>query len=357
MKKRDQEAIELLGRLIATQSFSKEESETASIIENWLDQRGVHVNRSRNNVWAKNKYFSESKPTVLLNSHHDTVQPNVNYSLNPYEPKVLGDKLFGLGSNDAGGAVVGLLATFMEFYKRLDLKYNLLIAISAEEEISGDNGIGSLLPELPDISFAIVGEPTEMDLAIAEKGLMVIDGCAKGVSGHAAHDNIENPIYTAMEDVDWISNFNFDRSSNTLGAVKMSVSQINAGKQHNLIPGTCDFVVDVRVNDCYSNKEVFEIIDAHTQSDLIPRSFRLNASSIDENHPIVKAGLALGRTTFGSPTLSDQALIDCPSLKIGPGKTERSHTADEFIYLHEIEQGIQTYIELIEKLNNYEIVG
>jgi acetylornithine deacetylase len=357
MKRNHEEAIELLKRLIATPSFSKEEEHTATIIENWLTERGVEVSRSNNNVWAKNKCFSMDKPTVLLNSHHDTVQPNVNYTLDPFDPKIEVDKLFGLGSNDAGGAVVSLLAAFKKFYLRTDLKYNLLIAITAEEEISGQNGIASLISELPEIEFAVVGEPTEMNLAIAEKGLLVIDACAHGVSGHAAHDNTENPIYNAMKDVEWISNFKFDRSSSLLGEVKMSVSQINAGKQHNLIPGRCDFVIDVRVNDHYSNKEVFEIIDTNTVGKLTPRSFRLNSSSIDENHRVVQAGVELGRATFGSPTLSDQALIACPSLKIGPGKTERSHTANEFIYLSEIEEGIEIYIELIEKLNSYEIVG
>ncbi|MFT5860610.1 MAG: acetylornithine deacetylase [Flavobacteriaceae bacterium] len=357
MKEHYQEALRLLKQLIATPSFSKEEDKTATIIADWLNERGVEVMQSNNNVWAKNEHFSYDKPTVLLNSHHDTVQANVNYSLDPFHPKEEDGKLFGLGSNDAGGAVVSLLATFMEFYSRIDLKYNLLIAITAEEEISGQHGIASLFSELPDIEFAIVGEPTEMNLAIAEKGLMVIDGCATGISGHAAHTNTENPIYTAMKDLEWISNFQFDRNSSALGKVKMSVSQINAGKQHNLIPGACDFVIDVRVNDQYSNQEVFEIINENTVSKLTPRSFRLNSSSIDQNHPIVLAGLALGKTTFGSPTLSDQALISCPSLKIGPGKTERSHTADEFIYLHEIKEGIEIYIELIEKLNSYEIVG
>ena len=357
MKQNCHEAIELLKLLIATSSFSREEDKTADIIKDWLIERRVDVRQSGNNVWAINKYFSSEKPTVLLNSHHDTVRPNVNYTVNPFVPKVENEKLFGLGSNDAGGAVVSLLATFMEFHSRMDLKYNLLIAITAEEEVSGENGIASVFSEFPEIEFAIVGEPTEMNLAIAEKGLMVIDGCAKGVSGHTAHDNTENPIYGAMKDIEWISNFSFERKSTMLGPVKMSVSQISAGKQHNLIPGTCEFVIDVRVNDRYTNQEVFAIIDSHTSSDLTPRSFRLNPSSIDENHPIVKAGLALGRSTFGSPTLSDQALMDCPSLKIGPGKTERSHTADEFIYLNEIEEGIEIYIELIEKLNSYEVVG
>ncbi len=357
MKQNYQEVVEFLKRLIEIRSFSREEDETATIIADWLNQHGVKVNRVKNNVWAKNKCFSNDKPTILLNSHHDTVQPSVNYTMNPFDPKVEDNKLFGLGSNDAGGAVVSLIATFMEFYSRSDLKYNLLIAITAEEEISGQNGIASLLSELPEIDFAIVGEPTEMNLAIAEKGLMVIDACAKGISGHAAHDNTQNPIYTAMKDIEWISNYNFERDSSMLGGVKMSVPQINAGKQHNLIPGACNYVIDVRVNDQYSNQEVFEIIDANTKSKLNPRSFRLNSSSIDENHPIVNAGLELGRTVFGSPTLSDQALMDCPSVKIGPGKTERSHTADEFIYLHEIEEGIEIYIELIEKLNSYEIMG
>ena len=351
------EAVELLKRLIAQPSFSKEEGDTATIIEDWLVERGVEVERSNNNVWAKNKWFSEHKPTMLLNSHHDTVRPNANYTLNPFDPMVNEGKLFGLGSNDAGGAVVSLLATFMHFYEQEDLQYNLLLAITAEEEISGKKGISSLYPELPVIDFALVGEPTEMNLAVAEKGLLVIDGCASGISGHAAHNNTENAIYKAIKDIEWISRFDFEQKSDSLGRVKMSVTQINAGQQHNLVPGACDYVIDVRVNDKYSNEQIFEIIDANTLSELTPRSFRLNSSSIDVNHPIVLAGLKLGRTVFGSPTLSDQALINCPSLKIGPGKTERSHTADEFIYLHEIEEGITIYIKLIEKINSYEIVG
>ena len=357
MKKREKEAISLLKQLIATPSYSKEEGQTATIIENWLKERGVEVKRSKNNVWTKNKYFSEEKPTILLNSHHDTVRPNVNYTLNPFEPKEENGKLYGLGSNDAGGAVVSLLATFMEFYLSKSLTFNLLVAITAEEEISGKNGIASLLTELPDIECAIVGEPTEMNLAIAERGLMVIDGSAKGKSGHAAHDNTINPIYLALKDIEWLSHFKFERSSHILGEVKMSVSQINAGKQHNIIPGKCDFVIDVRVNEKYSNQEVFDVINENTVSELTPRSFRLNSSSIDQNHPIVKAGIELNRKVFGSPTLSDQALMNCPSLKVGPGKTERSHTADEFIYLDEIEKGIHIYIELLKKLNSYEIVG
>ena len=349
-KERYTKAVELLKALIATPSFSGEEAQTAALIAGWFDQLDIPVERKDNNVWATNRYFDRRKPTILLNSHHDTVRPNKNYSRDPFEPTVEEGKLYGLGSNDAGGCVVALMALFVHYYQDKDLAYNLLIALTAEEENSGPKGLRGLLPELPEPVFAIVGEPTEMQLAVSEKGLLVIDGYAAGISGHAAHENTENAIYNAMQDIQWIRTYEFPKYSETLGKMKMSVTQINAGEQHNVIPGTCHFVVDVRLTDAYSNKEAFDLIDRHTQSRLVARSFKHNSSSIALDHPIVQQGLALGRKTYGSPTLSDQSALSCPSLKIGPGVSARSHTADEFIYVQEIEEGIDLYIQILEPL-------
>ncbi len=345
-----QEAFELLKKLIVTPSFSGEEDDTATHICSWFDEHKIPYNLHKNNVWATNKHFDKSKPTILLNSHHDTVKPNSGYTNNPFEAKLEDGKLYGLGSNDAGGCLVSLIALFTHFYASENLTYNLLIAATAEEESSGPNGLNSLLKIIPPIEFAVVGEPTQMNLAIAEKGLLVIDGYAPGVSGHAAHTNTNNAIYNALDDIQWIRNYSFPKVSDALGSVKMSVTQISAGSQHNVVPASCHFVMDVRVNEHYSNQEVFEIINAHTKSELKARSFRLNSSSIPENHPIVQAGIALGRNTYGSPTLSDQASLSCPSLKLGPGDSTRSHQANEFIYLHEIEEGIALYIKLFETI-------
>jgi len=343
-----EEAIALLKELIQTPSFSTEEDGTAAVIKEWLEGKGVRTYRSRNNIWAKNKYFDTGKPTILLNSHHDTVHPNKGYTRDPFEATVEGGKLFGLGSNDAGGALVCLLSTFVHFYEREDMAYNIIVAATGEEENSGEYGLKELIGELPPIDFAIVGEPTQMHLAVAEKGLLVIDGYAPGKSGHAAHENTENAIYNAIEDIQWIRNFNFAKVSNVLGKVKMSVCQIDAGKQHNVVPASAHFVIDVRVNEHYTNEEVFQKINEHTKSRLEARSFRLNSSAIPVGHPIVQAGVKLGRTTYGSPTLSDQAVLSCPSLKIGPGDTLRSHQADEFIYLRELKEGIDIYVGMLE---------
>ncbi|MCB9360338.1 MAG: M20 family metallo-hydrolase [Flavobacteriales bacterium] len=344
------ESISLLKALIKTSSISKEEGATAQIIKSWLSNYNIKPQTHKNNVWAVNKHFNPERPTILLNSHHDTVAPNSNYTKNPFNPIVEKGKLYGLGSNDAGGSLVALLAVFVHFYNQSNLNYNLVIAATAEEEISGVNGISSILSLLPPIDFAIVGEPTEMQLAIAEKGLLVIDGCTYGKSGHAANYNAINAIYQAIKDIDWIQNYEFKNASALLGKVKMTVTQINAGKQHNVVPGECHFTIDVRVNEHYTNEEVFEVIDQHTQSELKARSFRLNSSSIPVNHPFVKAGIKHKRTTYGSPTLSDQALLSCPSVKMGPGKSERSHTADEFIYLKEIEEGITIYKNILNEI-------
>ncbi len=343
-------AVELLKRLIQTPSFSKEEHETALLIEKWLNDNGITTNRKQNNIWATNKYFDPKKPNILLNSHHDTVKPNKAYTNNPFETIEKDGKLYGLGSNDAGGCLVSLMSLFVHFYEKKDLKYNLIIAATAEEEISGKNGIASLLDLLPPINFAVVGEPTEMQLAIAEKGLMVIDAYAPGVSGHAAHENTENAIYNALEDIDWIRNYEFPKVSEELGKIKASVTQVNAGSQHNVVPAECHFVIDVRVNEAYQNEEVFSIINQNTKSKMKARSFRLNSSSIVADHPIVKAGIALGRKTYGSPTISDQALLPCPSLKLGPGKSTRSHNANEFIKLSEIKEGINLYINIFNQI-------
>lgn len=343
-------AITLLHNLIQIPSFSGEEEDTASLISDWLENHGITFHRQANNIWATNDHCDPSKPTILLNSHHDTVRPNKAYTNDPFQAIIDGNKLYGLGSNDAGGCLVSLLASFAFFYRKENLKYNLLIAATAEEENSGPNGISSLLPNLPIIDFAIVGEPTEMQLAIAEKGLLVIDGYAPGKAGHAAHSNTDNAIYNALDDINWIRNYQFPKVSEVLGAVRMSVTQINAGQQHNQVPASCHFVVDVRVNEHYSNEEIYQYLNAHTRSELKARSFRLNSSSIPEGHPIVKAGIALGHQTYGSPTLSDQALLSCPSLKMGPGVSARSHSANEFVLLSEIGEGIKGYIELLEKI-------
>ena len=344
------EALALLKNLIATQSFSGEENETALLITQWFSNHDIKFERDKHNVWAKNKYFDATKKTILLNSHHDTVKPNKGYTKNPYNPEVSDGKLYGLGSNDAGGSLVSLLATFTYYYERNDLNYNMVMVASAEEESSGLNGLNSMLKIIPPIDFAIIGEPTLMQLAIAEKGLLVLDCEAKGTSGHAAHGIGDNAIYKAIEDIHWFQNFEFPKASEMLGKVKMTVTQINAGIQHNVIPATCNFVVDVRVTDAYSNQEVLEIVQSNVKCEVKARSLRLNSSSIPKNHPIVEAGIKLGRKTYGSPTLSDQSVLSCPSLKLGPGDSFRSHTADEFIYVNEIEEGIELYIKILNEI-------
>jgi acetylornithine deacetylase len=344
------EAIELLKKLISTQSFSGEENETALLIMQWFSHHEIKFDSDKHNVWAKNKYFDITKKTILLNSHHDTVKPNKAYSRDPLNAEVIDGKLYGLGSNDAGGSLVSLLATFTYFYNHKDLNYNIVIVASAEEENSGPNGLNSILKFIPEIDFAIVGEPTLMNLAIAEKGLLVLNCTAKGTSGHAAHGIGDNAILNAIEDIQWFQNFDFPKVSETLGKIKMTVTQIEAGSQHNVIPASCKYVVDVRVTDVYSNEEVLEIIQSNVKSEVCPRSLRLNSSSIPKDHKIVAAGIHLGRSTYGSPTLSDQAVLSCPSLKLGPGESLRSHTADEFIYVREIEEGIVLYIKILEEI-------
>src|SRR5690606_37266387 len=347
-KKRTEKAIELLYQLIAIQSFSSEEDKTADAIEQWFGEFNIPFKRVKNNVYAFYKYYDAKKPNLLLNSHHDTVKPNSAYTRDPYLPHVEDGKLFGLGSNDAGGCLVSLMATFTHFYTREDLSHSIIIVASAEDESSGPNGLNSMLPLLPEIAVAIVGEPTLMNLAIAEKGLVVFDGKVNGTPSHAAHPNDNNPIYNTIEVLQWFQNYHFPKVSEVLGEVKLTVTQIQGGSQHNVVPAHVDLVIDVRVNDCYTNKEIADILIEAAPCEVAPRSLRLNSSSIDKDHPLVRSGVALGRETYGSPTLSDQATLSCQSLKLGPGDSTRSHSADEFIYLSEIEEGVDLYIKILE---------
>ncbi len=345
------DAISLLKQLIETQSFSTEEDQTALHIETWLKRYNVDYKRTKNNVWAINKYFDKSKPTLLLNSHHDTVKPNSAYTKDPFKAIVEDGKLFGLGSNDAGGCLVSLIATFTYFYNQENLKYNLILVASAEEENSGPDGLNSMLKIIPKVDVAIVGEPTLMNLAVAEKGLVVFDAKVMGTPSHAAHPNDNNCIYNSIKVLQWFKDFKFEKGSEALGDVKLTVTQIKAGTQHNAVPADVDLVIDVRVNDAYTNAEIAEILQEKSPCDsIIPRSLRLNSSSIPMDHPLVVAGIEIGRTTYGSPTLSDQAVLSCPSLKLGPGDSTRSHSADEFIYINEIEEGIKIYVELLNRV-------
>jgi acetylornithine deacetylase len=345
------EVINLLKQLISIESFSKEEDKTAELIEQFFTQKGIKTNRLLNNIWVKNKFFDKSKPTILLNSHHDTVKPNKQYTRDPFSPDIEDGILYGLGSNDAGGPLISLAACFLHFYDNPNLNFNLIYAATAEEEISGNNGVEILLPELGEIYFGIVGEPTKMDIAIAEKGLFVIDCIAHGKSGHAAREEGENAIYKALKDIEWFQNYEFQNESEMLGKVKMTVSIINAGSQHNVVPGKCEFTVDIRTTDKYNNLEVLEIIKQNVSCEVIPRSTRLNPSYVSVEHPLVQAGIEIGRETYASPTTSDQALMPFNTFKMGPGDSARSHTADEFIHISEIEDGIDLYIQLLNTFN------
>jgi acetylornithine deacetylase/succinyl-diaminopimelate desuccinylase-like protein len=346
----DEIAINLLEQLIAIPSFSKEEDKTAIVLEGFFKQQNVPSERKGNNVWVRNKHFNATLPTILLNSHHDTVRPNTAYTRDPFKAEIVDEKLYGLGSNDAGGPLVCLIAAFLHFYPAQNLKYNLIFAATAEEEISGTGGIESIWDLLPKIDFAIVGEPTLCNMAIAEKGLMVLDCIAKGRAGHAAREEGVNAIYEALEDIHWIRNFRFPKVSDTLGHIKMTVTIINAGRQHNVVPAECHFTIDVRVTEQYSLEEVLDIIKKHVKSEVTPRSLRMRSSGIDSDHPLVIAAKKLNLELYGSPTTSDQALIPVPSVKIGPGDSARSHTADEFIYIAEIVKGIDTYIALLDEV-------
>jgi acetylornithine deacetylase len=345
-------AVDLLKQLIAIPSFSKEEDKTAACLQKFFQQKNIKANRYLNNVWATNKYFDDSKPTILLNSHHDTVKPNKGYTLNPFEPIEKEGKLFGLGSNDAGGPLVSLLATFVYFFEE-DIPFNIVFAATAEEEISGKNGVEIVLPQLPEIDCAIVGEPTLLNMAVAEKGLLVLDCIAHGKAGHAARNEGVNALYIAMKDIQWLSTFQFPKVSSLLGPVHIAVTSVNTeNKTHNVVPSECTFLVDIRVNELYSFEEIISTITKNIQSDIHPRSIRLKPSFINDDHPLVQSGMQLGISKYGSPTCSDMALMNFPSLKIGPGDSARSHSADEFIFVNEIKEGIKTYIEL---LKNYSI--
>src|SRR5688500_18308865 len=344
-------AIFLLKELIAIPSFSKEEDKTASIIEIFLQSYNIKTERHLNNVWARNKFFDESKPTILLNSHHDTVKPNKGYTLDPFSPIEKEGKLFGLGSNDAGGCLVSLIATFIHFYDKQNLNYNLILAATAEEEISGKNGVEALLPYLGKIDCGLIGEPTLLQMAVAERGLMVLDCTSNGRAGHAARNEGENSIYKAIKDVDWFQSFQLNKISDLLGASKMTVTVIETdNKAHNVVPSQCRFVVDVRINELYTFEEVLDIIKANVQSEVQPRSTRLRSTSISLDHALVKSGKSLGKHCYGSPTTSDKALMPFPALKIGPGDSARSHTADEYIFVDEIKEGIDFYIRLLGKV-------
>lgn len=340
----------LLKSLIAVPSFSKNEQDLAFLIRQFLDHSEIKYDIKNNNTWAKNLHWKDRLPVILLNSHIDTVQPASGYTRDPFSPDVENGILYGLGSNDAGGALVTLLAVFMHFNQNGNLPFNLIYAATAEEEISGTNGLASILDELGPLDLAIVGEPTQMQLAIAEKGLMVLDCTAHGKSGHAAREEGENAIYKAIADIEKLRNYRFEKTSDILGAVKMSVTIINAGTQHNVVPDTCSFTVDVRTNEYYSNQEAFAIIDELIDSEVKPRSFRLNSSGISADHPIVQRGIKLGLSYYGSPTTSDQAVIPYPSVKIGPGDSARSHTANEYILISEIEKGFRIYLDLLTDL-------
>jgi len=345
-----QQAIDLLKELIAIPSYSREEKKAADALHQYIESLGYLVHRKDNNSWLMSPGFDTNKPTILLNSHIDTVKAVNAWTIDPFSPIEKDGKLYGLGSNDARASLVSLLHVFFILTEKAQ-SYNLIFAASAEEEVSGTNGMESLLKELPKIDVAIVGEPTSMQMAVAEKGLMVLDCTTYGKAGHAARDEGENAIYKALQEIEWFKKYRFSKVSETLGEVKMNVTMINAGTQHNVVPDTCTFVVDVRSNECYTNEELLKEIKAKVQCEVEARSTRLNSSSIDDKHPLVLRGKELGLTTFGSPTLSDQALMPFPSLKIGPGESARSHTADEFIYLNEIEEAMKIYIELLDGLH------
>lgn len=360
------DAIGLLKRLIEIPSFSREENGTASVLEEFFTSKDIKPLRCGNNIYTIGQDYDLKKPSILLNSHHDTVKPNKGYTNDPFKAIEKDGKLFGLGSNDAGASLVALIATFLFYYQKPSKNYNLVFAATAEEEISGTGGIEMLLQDEgfrkytceqfvgagnDNKCFALVGEPTQMHMAVAERGLLVLDCLALGRAGHAAREEGENAIYKAIKDIEWFSTYRFDRVSELLGPVKMSVTVIDTeNKAHNVVPSQCRFVVDARINELYSFEEVLETIYSNVNCEIKPRSLRMRSTSIPVDHPIVKAGIELGRGYYGSPTTSDKALMPFPSLKIGPGDSARSHTADEFIYTDEIEKGIELYIKLLNQL-------
>lgn len=351
------EAITLLQRLIATPSLSGNESDTADILVAELASRGVVVRRHHNNVWALSKGFDMLKPTLMLNSHQDTVKPSQNYTRDPFEPTIEEGKIYGLGSNDAGASLVSLVATFCNNYDTSALPYNLLLALTAEEENMGEKGMRAFLPHLDMegivVDMVLVGEPTSMQPAIGERGLVVLDCIAHGKSGHAARNEGENALYKAMSDIEKLRNFSFNKISDVLGDIKITVTQISAGTQHNIVPDECRFVVDIRTTDAYSNEEVVELLQEALECDAKPRSTRVRASAIELTHPLVEAAVAIGREPFISPTTSDRAIMQgLPALKMGVGESSRSHTADEFVLASEIEEGIAIYQKLLDELSN-----
>jgi acetylornithine deacetylase len=352
-----QDAIELLKQMIETPSFSREEKEVADLIEQFLQVRNVNTHRLMNNIYAFNQHFDSSKQTYLFNSHHDTVKPAAGYTVDPFKATLIDDKLIGLGSNDAGGPLVSLIATFLYFHDATDLPFNLVLTATAEEEISGKNGIELLLKDETfmsnlrgsQITGGLVGEPTKMEMAVAEKGLIVLDAVANGKAGHAARNEGVNAIDIALADIMEIKKMSFDKHSELTGASKATVTVIETeNKAHNVVPASCKFVIDIRVNELYTFEEIIEDMQSKVKSQLTPRSFRMRSTMIPMDHPIVQAGLELGRPYYGSPTTSDKALMYFPALKIGPGDSARSHTADEYILLDEIRNGIDGYIQLIK---------
>ncbi|GAB5410166.1 MAG: M20 family metallo-hydrolase [Balneolaceae bacterium] len=348
-KETSDRAIEFLKKLISIQSYSEEEDKTADLIADYLRDHGFKPERKVNNVWAWAGNVDDDKPTLLLNSHHDTVQASSKWTYDPFSPTVIDGKLFGLGSNDAGGPLVSLLHVFIELSKK-EQPYNLVFLASAEEETSGRQGVPIVLEEIGSIDVGVVGEPTSMDMAIAERGLVVLDCVAHGKSGHAARGEGENALYKAMKDIEWFQRFEFEKKSEVLGKINMTVTQIEAGSQHNVVPDECRFVVDVRPNEHYSNGEVVEIIKEYVECDVNPRSLNLKASGISKDHTLVKKGTKMGVRTYGSQTMSDQVHMPFQCIKMGPGDTKRSHTANEFIYLNEIEEGIEIYLKLLNGL-------
>ena len=343
------EMVSLLRQLISIPSFSREEMYTADQLERFFKEKNIPTLRKGNNIRAKNLFFTINKPTLLLNSHHDTVKPNKGYTRDPFSPAIEDGKLYGLGSNDAGGPLVALLGAFLYWYGRDDLPFNIIFAATAEEEISGRDGIESILTDLGDIQLAIVGEPTQMQMAVAERGLLVIDCEAQGIAGHAARNEGINAIYKAIQDIDWFRNYTFEKTSEWLGPVSMNVTMINAGTAHNQVPAVCSYTVDIRLNECYTHEDVLMLIRSKVSSSVKERSTRIKPSFIDKKNPIVIAAQELKIPLYGSPTTSDMALMPWSAIKIGPGDSARSHSADEFIYLQEIEDGISSYISLIEK--------
>lgn len=342
------DAIDLLKRLISTPSVSRQEQDAADVLSDYIKQyEHFTIHREGNNLWIMDPHYDEQRPTLLLNAHIDTVKPVDSWERNPFMPVVEDDCLYGLGSNDCGGGLVSLLQVFRLLTEKQQ-QYNLIYLASAEEEVSGINGIRRVLPLLPKVDVAIVGEPTGMQPAIAEKGLMVLDVTCKGVSGHAARQEGVNAIYEALDDLNWLRNYRFEKVSDLLGPTLMNVTVINAGTQHNVIPDKCTFTVDIRTNEYYRNEDVYDFIKTHLKGEVKARSFHLHSSCIDREHPIVKRCVAMGMQPFGSPTLSDQALMPFPSLKLGPGESSRSHSADEYIRLSEIENGINTYMKLLD---------